>query len=68
MSNRGGGPRWGTMPRATCPRCGLTKPVGILQVERNGGVCGNEEKCKRRAERRRLKQKREAGVLEGAKP
>lgn len=51
-TNNGGGPRWATMPRATCPRCGLTRPVGIAQHER-GNVCRNTEKCKQRAARRK---------------
>ena len=52
MSNRGGGPRWATMPRAKCPRCGLVKPVGVTQVARNGGECANRRKCDQRRKNR----------------
>lgn len=54
-TNHGGGPRWGTMPRATCPLCGLTRPVGLHQHER-GYVCRNREKCAARAARRKAKE------------
>jgi len=50
-TNNGGGPRWATMPRATCPRCGLTRPVGILQHER-GNYCRNQSKCEARRKRK----------------
>lgn len=52
--NNGGGPRWGTMPRATCPRCGLTRPVGITQGER-AYLCNNTAKCHARMEKREKK-------------
>ncbi len=59
-TNNGGGPRWGTMPRETCPRCGLTRPVGIHQGE-NAWLCNNTEKCHKRMERREKKAKQTNG-------
>ena len=59
MTNNGGGPRWATMPRATCPRCGLHRPVGLTQGE-SGFECRNRGKCdERRAakDRKRRDQK-----------
>jgi hypothetical protein len=53
-TNNGGGPRWATMPRACCPWCGLVKPVGVMQVQRNGGRCNNRKKCDERRRRRRV--------------
>lgn len=50
-TNNGGGPRWGTMPRATCPKCGLNKPVGVTQSDSNF-VCRNTDKCAARALKR----------------
>lgn len=52
--NRGGGPRWATMQRATCPICGLNRPVGALQGERRF-VCRNKAKCEERRKRREQK-------------
>lgn len=52
--NNGGGARWHLMARAVCPRCGLSKPVGVTQLARNGGECINRGKCAKRAARRAL--------------
>ena len=51
-TNNGGGPRWATMPRAVCPKCGLNKPVGVLQADR-GFLCRNTIKCQERAAKRK---------------
>ena len=56
MSNNGGGPRWGTMPRAVCPICKLNKPVGVRQEQRNY-VCHNRERCEARRKKRAAKSK-----------
>ena len=56
-TNNGGGPRWGTMPRATCPLCGLNKPVGVTQRDR-GYVCRNADKCAKRAAKRKTSNRR----------
>lgn len=53
-TNNGGGPRWATMPRATCPRCGLTRPVGVTQADRDF-VCRNRAKCEERRAKRKAK-------------
>lgn len=46
-TNNGGGARWHLMERATCPLCGLNRPVGVTQVER-GYRCRNAVKCDQR--------------------
>lgn len=51
-TNNGGGPRWATMPRKTCPRCGLTRPVGECQGERNY-ECRSRSKCDARKARKK---------------
>lgn len=51
-TNNGGGPRWTTMPRGTCPKCGLNKPVGVRQHE-TGNYCRNRSKCEARAKRKK---------------
>lgn len=62
-TNNGGGPRWATMPRGTCPRCGLNKPIGVLQEE-NGLQCHNREKC----EKRRIAQSRNLSLKDRQQP
>lgn len=57
-TNNGGGARWHTMPRATCPCCGLTRPVGVFQAETNY-VCNNRVKCDERKKRRREREREE---------
>ena len=56
-TNNGGGPRWGTMPRAKCPRCGLVKFVGVLQSEERHNICNNIDKCNKRRAKREAKHK-----------
>lgn len=56
-TNNGGGARWGTMPRAACPVCGLHRPVGVTQVARDGGRCINRRKCEQRRAIREQKRK-----------
>lgn len=51
-TNNGGGARWADMPRGTCPKCGLTRPVGVHQGDR-GFVCTRPSKCEARAEKKR---------------
>lgn len=58
-TNHGGGPRWGSMPRGTCPRCGLNKFVGVLQGEEKDNLCNNVTKC---TERMRRRTKRKGGA------
>lgn len=55
-TNNGGGPRWGSMPRETCPLCGLTRPVGVTQGDRRF-ECRNKAKCDERRKRRVSKPK-----------
>lgn len=45
------------MERRACPDCGLIKPTGALQVERNGGRCNNQTKCRERQRRKAEKEK-----------
>lgn len=59
-TNNGGGPRWADMERAECPRCGLFRPVGTMQVIRNGGCCLNPSKCDARAAKRAAKHIKQA--------
>lgn len=60
-TNNGGGARWHLMERRACPLCGLVKPTGALQVERNGGRCNNSKKCQERQDRNREKERRDDG-------
>ncbi len=55
-TNNGGGARWNMMTRAVCPLCGLNKPVGVYQGERNGNRCNNQSKCRERAARKKKKE------------
>jgi hypothetical protein len=60
-TNNGGGALWHLMERRACPVCGLVKPTGALQVERNGGRCNNSKKCAERARRKGSSNKRGLG-------
>lgn len=53
-TNNGGGPRWADMPRATCPKCGLNRPVGVTQHE-DGFYCRSQARCEARAKRKKAK-------------
>lgn len=57
-TNNGGGARWADMERGTCPKCGLTRPVGVSQHERRF-LCNNSTRCRARADRKAIREARQ---------
>lgn len=58
-TNNGGGPRWADMERGTCPRCGLTRAVGVFQMRDRGGECNNRGRCDARIAAKKAREKRD---------